>query len=223
MSAGAVEGALVRLIDQFQRSFGHSVFVHYGTGPELAERLAAGPSADVLIAPVAVMDRAVADNRAVSGTRVTVGRVGIGVIVGQGSALPDLSSPDAVRRAFLGADAIIYNRGSSGLYIEKLFAQMGIVDQVKSRIVQVADGEDVMKRVINGKGTEIGLAAISAIKLFEPKDFQYAGPLPNAIQNVTIYDAAVMTGANEPQTAAAFVRFITTPAAREAFVQAGLQ
>jgi molybdate transport system substrate-binding protein len=223
MSAGAVEGALVGLIDHFQRSFGHSVHVYYGTAPELAERLAAGSSADVLIAPVAVMDRAVADNRAVGSTRVTVGRVGIGVIVGHGIALPDLSSPDAVRRAFLAADAIIYNRGSSGLYIEKLFGQMGIVDQVKSRIVQVSDGEDVMKRVIAGKGSEIGLAAISAIKLFEPKDFQYVGPLPNAIQNVTIYDAAVMAGANEPQAAAAFLGFITTPAARETFVQAGLQ
>ena len=223
MSAGAVEGALVRLVDQFQRSFGHSVHVEYGTGPELAGRLSTGSAADVLIAPAAVMDRAIADTKAVGATRTTIGRVGVGVIVAQDAALPDVSSPEALRRAFLAADTIIYNRGSSGLYMEKLFAQMGVADQVKSRIVQVSDGEDVMQRVIAGKGTEIGLAAISAIKLFEPKRFRYVGPLPDAIQNLTTYDAAVMTGAKDPQAAGAFVQFITTPAARQTFLQAGVQ
>ena len=107
--------------------------------------------------------------------------------------------------------------------MEKLFAQMGLADQVKSRTVQVPGGEDVMQRIIEGKGTEIGLSAISAIKIFEPKSFRYVGPLPDAIQNLTAYDAAVMTGAREPRAAAAFVRFVTTTAARQTFLEAGVQ
>jgi molybdate transport system substrate-binding protein len=222
-SAGAVEGGLVRLIEQFRQSSGHIVRVQYGTSPELAERLAAAQTADVLIAPVTVMDRAVADRKAVGDTRITVGRVGIGVIVREGAKLPDLASPAVLRRALLDSDTIVYNRGSSGLYIEKLLAQMGIAEQVRARTAQVADGEDVMRRIIDGKGFEIGLAAISAIKIFKPGGFRYVGPLPAAIQNLTTYDAAVMTAARQPRAAADFVKFITTPTARRIFLEAGIQ
>jgi molybdate transport system substrate-binding protein len=223
LSAGAVEGGLVRLIEQFRQTSGHTVRVQYGTSPELAERLAAAQSADVLIAPVAVMDRAVADRKAVGNTRVTVGRVGIGVIVREGARVPGLASPDVLKRAFREAGAIVYNKGSSGLYIEKLLAQMGIAEHVRSRTAQVADGEDVMRRIIDGKGDEIGLAAISAIKIFKSDKFRYVGPLPAPIQNHTTYDAAVIIGAREPRAAAELVRFITTPAARRLFVEAGVE
>jgi molybdate transport system substrate-binding protein len=223
LSAGAIEGGLVRLIEQFQRSSGHAVRVQYGTGPELAERLGAAESADVLIAPSAVMDRAIAAKKAIGDTRTTVGRVGIGIIVRDGAAIPDVASPNAVQRAFAAADTIVFNRGSSGLYIEKLLAQMGITDQVQSRIVQVADGEDVMRRITGGRGTEIGVAAISAIKLFKPGGIRYVGPLPSAIQNLTTYDAAVMSDTPEPGVAAAFLKFITTPAARQTFREAGVE
>jgi len=223
LSAGAVEGGIVRLIEQFRQTSGHVVRVEYATSPELSQRLTAAQSADVLIAPVAVMDRAVADRKAVGNSRITVGRVGIGVIVREGARIPAITSADALRRAFLEADTIVYNRGSSGLYIEKLLAQMGIAEEVKSRTAQVADGEDVMRRIIAGSGAEIGLAAISAIKIFQPQRFQYIGPLPAAIQNLTTYDAAVMTAAREPRAAAAFVQFVTTPAARRIFLEAGVE
>lgn len=223
LSAGAVEGGMIRLIEQFRQRSSHVVRVQYGTGPELTERLAAAPSADVLIAPVAVMDRAVADRKVAADTRTTVGRVGIGVIVRAGAKVPDLAWPDALRRAFLEADAIVYNRGSSGLYIEKLLAQMGIAAQVRPRTAQVSDGEDVMRRIIDGKGDEIGLAAISAIKIFKSTGFRYVGPLPAPIQNLTTYDAAVMTGARDPRAAAQLIQFITTPTARRIFLEAGVE
>jgi molybdate transport system substrate-binding protein len=223
LSAGALEGGLARLIQQFQRSAGQTIRVQYGTGPELDERLSAAESADVLIAPAAVMERAIAAKRASGDTRVTVGRVGIGIIVREGTPLPDVASAAAVQRAFAEADTIVFNRGSSGLYIEKLLAQMGIAVQVQSRIVQVADGEDVMRRIIAGRGTEIGIAAISAIKWFNPSGFRYVGPLPPAIQNLTTYHAAVMSDAKDAVVAATFLRFITTPAARQIFRDAGVE
>jgi molybdate transport system substrate-binding protein len=223
LSAGAVEGGLVRLIEQFRQTTGHIVRVQYGTSPELTEHLAAAQSADVLIAPAAVMDRAIADRKVAGDTRATVGRVGIGVIVRAGAKVPDLPSPDALRRAFLEADAIVYNRGSSGLYIEKLLAQMEIAEQVRPRTAQVADGEDVMRRIIDGKADEIGLAAISAIKIFKSSGFRYVGPLPAPIQNLTTYVAAVMNGAREPRAAAEFVQFITAPSAGRIFLEAGVE
>ena len=37
------------------------------------------------------MDRAIADRKAVGDTRITVGRVGIGVIVREGARIPDVT------------------------------------------------------------------------------------------------------------------------------------
>jgi molybdate transport system substrate-binding protein len=223
LSAGAIEGGLVRLIEEFQRSSGHTVRVEYGTAPELAQRLAVDESADLLIAPPAVIDRAIAAKKANGNTRTTVGRVGIGIIVRNGAPIPDVRSLNALQRALAEADTIVFNRGSSGLYVEKLLAQMGIADQMRSRRVQVPDGEDVMRRIIAGRGTEIGIAAISAIKLFTSNGFQYVGPLPGAIQNLTTYEGAVMNDAREPGVAGAFLKFITTPAARQIFHDAGVE
>ena len=136
MSAGAVEPGLVRLIEQFTRSSGHTVQVQFGTGPQLTTRLGAGQTGDVLIAPTAVMDQAVADRTVTVPTRTTVGRVGVGIVVRSGVTAPDVSTVDRLRNALLGADAVVYNRGSSGLYIERLLTQIGVANQIASKTVR---------------------------------------------------------------------------------------
>ena len=42
----------------------------------------------------------------------------VGVAVRPGAALPDISSLDAVKRAMLEADSVVYNLASTGLYFE---------------------------------------------------------------------------------------------------------
>ncbi len=223
MSAGAVEPGLVKLIEQFKRSSGHAVQVEFGSGPQLTTRLAAGQSGDVLIAPKAVMDQAIADRRVDLRTRTTVGRVGVGIVVRRGAASPDVSTPDRLRTALLGADAVMFTRGSSGQYIERLLTELGVAAAIASKIVRAEDGEALIQRVIEGKGNEIGFGAISEIRQFEPKGVRLVAPLPNAVQNFTAYQAAVMAATRAPEAAAEFVRFIATPAARTTFAAVGVQ
>ncbi|HEY6362349.1 MAG TPA: substrate-binding domain-containing protein, partial [Vicinamibacterales bacterium] len=141
MSAGAVEPGLVRLIEQFKRSSGHSVEVQFGSAPQLTARLEAGQPGDVLIAPTAVMDRAVAARKVDSSTRTPVGRVGVGIVVRRGAAAPDVSTPDRLKNALLGADAVMFTRGSSGQYVERLLTKLGVAAAIASKIVRAEDGE----------------------------------------------------------------------------------
>jgi len=223
MSAGAVEPGLVRRIEQFTRASGHTVQVEFGTGPQLTARLAAGQTGDVLIAPKAVMDQAVADRLVNVATRTTVGRVGVGIVVRSGAAAPDVSTADSLRTALLAADTVVYNRGSSGVYIERLLTQLGVANQIATKIVRVDNGDAVMQRLIAGKGNEFGFGAITEIRLFEPKGARLVAPLPDAVQNFTAYDAAVMASARAPEAAAEFVRFVTTAEARGVFAAVGVQ
>jgi molybdate transport system substrate-binding protein len=221
MSAGALEAGMMQLAAQFQRDAGHAVRVDIGNAPQLAARLAAGDSADVLVAPANVVDQAIADGRVVAASRHTVGRIGVAVVVRAGAPTPDISSADALRRTLLSADAVIYNQGSSGTYIEKLLATLGIADRVQPKAVRVLNGEAVMERLSAARGSELAfLAASDAIRA---RGLQYVGALPRPLQNLTTYDAAVMTRAREPAVAADFVRFITSAAVRGTLEAAGVE
>jgi molybdate transport system substrate-binding protein len=222
-SAGAVEPGLVRAIEIFKRARGDTVKVEFNTAPQLARRLAAGDVADVLIAPPAALDQQLKDGRVSADGRVAVGRVGAGVVVRAGSPSPDISTTAAFKQTVLGADSLVYNTASTGLYLEKLFERLGIAEEIKAKTTRYPNGERVMEHVIHGKGNEIGFGAITEIKLFEPKGLKLVGPLPAEVQNYTTYGAALMTGAPSPQAAKAFLAFLGSAEAKQAFAAAGVE
>jgi molybdate transport system substrate-binding protein len=222
-SAGAVEPGLVRAIEAFKRASGDTGKVEFNTAPQLAKRLADGDVADVLIAPPAALDAQVKDGKVVAEGRVTVGRVGAGVVTRKDLPSPTIATTDQFKQAVLGAESIVYNTASTGLYLEKLFERLGIGDAIKAKTTRYPNGERVMEHLIHGKGNEIGFGAITEIKLFEPKGLKFVGPLPAEVQNYTNYAAAMMTGAPSPQAGNAFLAFLGSADAKQAFAAAGIE
>jgi len=223
LSAGAIEPGLLRAIEAFKRASGDTVKVEFNTAPQLASRLAKGEVADVLIAPPAALDQHVRDGKVMAEGRVTVGRVGAGVVTRAGLPSPDISTTAAFKQTVLDAESIVYNTASTGLYLEKPFERLGIAEQIKAKTMRYPNGERVMEHVIHGKGNEIGFGAITEIKLFEPKGLKLVGPLPAEVQNYTTYAAALMTGAPSPQAAKAFVTFLGSAEAKQAFAAGGVE
>jgi molybdate transport system substrate-binding protein len=222
-SAGAIEPGLVRAIDAFERASGDTVKVEFNTAPQLASRLAKGDVADVLIAPPPALDQQVKDGKVVAEGRITVGRVGAGVVIRAGLPGPDVATTAAFKQSVLAAESIVYNTASTGLYLEKLFERLGIADEIKGKTTRYPNGERVMEHLIHGKGNEIGFGAITEIKLFEAKGLKLVGPLPAEVQNYTTYAAALMSGAPSPQAAKAFVAFLGSAEAKQAFAAGGVE
>jgi molybdate transport system substrate-binding protein len=222
-SAGAIEPGLMRAIEAFKRASGDTVKVEFNTAPQLASRLAKGDVADVLIAPPAALDQQAKDGKVAADGRVTVGQVGAGVVTRAGLPSPDISTTATFKQTVLDAESIVYNAASTGLYLEKLFERLGIGEQIKAKTTRYPNGERVMEHLIHGKGNEIGFGAITEIKLFEPKGLKLVGPLPAEVQNYTTYAAALMTGAPSPQAAKAFIAFLGTPEAKQAFAAGGVE
>ena len=220
LSAGAIEPGLAKLTEQFRRDTGHRVKIQFGTAPQLARRLADGESADVLIAPPSVLEAQVKTGKIVADSRVVVGRVGVGVTVRAGAPNPDIGSLDAFKQTLLGADSIVYNQGSTGLYLEKLLDLMGIAEPLKSKTTRYANGAQVLEHVIGGRGNEIGFGAITEIRLFEAKGLRFVGPLPAQIQNYTTYAAGIMTDAQD--AANDFMRYLGSPIGKQIFAAAGI-
>ena len=152
-----------------------------------------------------------------------LGRVGAGVVVRSDAPSPEIATTDALKRAMLSADSIVYNTASSGLYLEKLFERIGIAEQIKTKTTRYPNGEDVMNHIIKGRGNELGFGAITEIKLFEPKGLKLVGPLPPDIQNYTSYGAALISNAPSAAAAKAFLTYLATPEAKQIFAAAGIE
>jgi len=223
LSAGAVEPGLHAFAEQVKRDLGHDLKIQFNTAPQIAKRLAAGEVYDILISPPAAIEQAIKDGKVIAGTRVPVGRVGAGIIVRSSAAAPNVATVDALKQALLGADSVVYNTASTGLYLDRLFEKMGILGQLKPKSARYANGASVMEHVIKGKGNEIGFGAITEIRMYETKGLKLVGPLPAEVQNYTSYDAAVMTGAASADAARVVLRELATPAAKAIFSAKGVE
>jgi molybdate transport system substrate-binding protein len=223
LSAGAIQPGLERVVAQFGKASGHEVKVQFNTAPQIAKRMAEGYAADVLIAPPAVLEAQAKAGKVAAEGHVAVGRVGAGVTVRASAANPNIATTDALKATVLGADAIVYNSASTGIYLDKLFERLGIAGQLNPKTTRYPNGEAVMEHIIKGKGNEIGFGAVTEIKLFESHGLKLVGPLPADIQNYTSYAAAPMTGAPEAADAKAFLAYLATPEAKQAFVAAGIE
>lgn len=223
LSAGAVEPGLHRFTELVKRETGHELRLQFNTAPQITKRLADNEVYDILISPPTVISQAIKDGKVDASTRVPLGRVGVGIVVRANAAAPTVATVDQFKAALLAAESIVYNTASTGLYLDKLFEKMGVLDQIKPRTTRYPDGASVMDHVIKGKGTEIGFGAITEVRMYEPKGLKFIGPLPAEIQNYTSYEAAVMTGAKAAEPARAALKVLDSQAGKTVFVSAGIE
>ncbi|HYM98819.1 MAG TPA: substrate-binding domain-containing protein, partial [Aestuariivirgaceae bacterium] len=184
-------------------------------------RIESGEKFDVVIASPSMLD-GFARAGILGGERVSVGRVGQGIFVRQGTAVPDVSTPDALKRAVLDADSLVFNRATGGMYIESLLRKMGVYDQIEKKITRYVGGTEVFDHVAKGRGKELGFGALTQIAEYRAKGLQLAGALPGELQNYNPYAAATMRTASNAGAAQSFVRYLGSPAAKTLFAEAGI-
>lgn len=221
LSAGAIEPGLKAAVVAFEKQTNHNVRITFNTAPELRKRMESNPAFDVVIAPPVVINDFAAVNK-LAAARANVGRVGMGVAVRAGAPVPDISSAEAVKKSVLAAESVVFNRASTGLYLEGLLKKMDVYSQIESKTTRYADGASVLEHVIKGKGREIGFGAMTEILLYTGKGLTLVGPLPADIQNYTTYTAAPLASGQQQALAQEFVTFLSGPVGKPLFVAAGI-
>lgn len=223
LTAGAFKPVVVALAPDFERQTGHRLVIDNDTAGALARRIAGGEQFDLVVLTDAAIAQLARDGKLAPGASAPLGRVGIGVAVKRGAALPDIGSVESFRRALLGSRAVAYidsaAGGSSGVYLDQLFDKMGIAAQVKAKAVLVPGGL-VAQRVVSGEA-DIAIHQISEI-LAVP-DAVLVGPIPAAIQNYTAYAGGVAAGARDPGAARALLAMLRDEAARAAMQARGME
>jgi len=224
MTSGAFTAAYLELVPELERETKEKIVTaatSMGTGQDsIPIRLQRGEAVDVVIVAAAALDDLIKAGTVVNGSRVDLARSAIGVAVRAGAPVPDISSPDALKRALLQAKSIAYSASVSGDYVStELFQRLGIAAETlgKSRRIE---GERVAAVVARGEA-EIGFQQIS--ELLPVAGITYVGPLPNEIQRVTVFSAGVAVSAKSPDAARALIRFLASPAAAAAIEKTGLE
>ncbi len=100
MITTAMKAAVDELAPPFERASGHALRITYGPSGGLARRLNAGEAADLVVVDSKALDELIKQGKVVAG-RTDVARTGIGIAVRKGAPKPDVSSPEALKRALL--------------------------------------------------------------------------------------------------------------------------
>jgi molybdate transport system substrate-binding protein len=216
---------LETLVDTFQKKTGLRVVIAFATAPVLRRQAETGEVAlDVVIAPAPLVQTLEENGYMVAGGSVVIGTVKAGVAVREGAPAPDISTAEALRKEILASQSLVFNEGSSGIYVEKLLERLGVTEAVKTKITRLPNAEAVMNYLASSRIVkEIGFGQITAIRLYANQGVRLVGPLPQEIGNTTTYRAGVSARTKNRELAEELIRFLIAPSAREIFHRTGVE
>jgi molybdate transport system substrate-binding protein len=224
MISGGLSAAYEALVPEFERATGHKVFTARGpsmgtTVNAIPVRLERGEPADVLIMVGYALKDLADKDKVMPNSSVDLVKSPIGIAVKAGAPKPDISTAEAVKRALLAAKTIAYSDSASGVYVStEMFQKLGIADDMKDKARKIP-ATPVAEIVAHGDA-ELGFQQISELKPVAGVDI--VGPLPDELQRITVFSAGIATGSKEPEAGRALIKFLASPAARDAIIKSGL-
>src|SRR5438552_3411732 len=220
----AMKTAIDELVPRFEQANGHSVRVSYGPSGGISRRFVAGEPADAVIIDSGALDDLIKQGKVVSG-RTDIARTAIGIAVRKGAPRPDVSSPEALKRALLAAKSVGHTAPAGGgitaAHVRRLFERLGIAAEMAPKIKLAAGGPNGRVSVLVSSGeAEIGLQQVS--ELMSNPEAEVTGMLPAELQQITTYSAGIAASAREPNAGNALIGFLAAPAAMAVYKMKGL-
>ena len=224
MTSGAFTAAYLELAPAYEHAVKDKLVTAtttIGTGAEsIPSRLQRGEPADVVIVATDALEALIKAGSVRADSRVDLARSAIAMAVRSGAPKPDIRSVEALTRTLLEAKSVAYSASVSGDYLtNELFPRLGVYEELKATGMRI-DRERVGAVVARGDA-EIGFQQIS--ELLPIAGIDIVGPLPPAVQRVTVFAAGIAANSRHPEAARAFIRFLTSPEAAGVVVKSGLE
>jgi molybdate transport system substrate-binding protein len=220
----AIKAATDELLPPFERANGHTIRASYAPSGALVPRFERGEPVDIFLTDSAAIDDLIKRGKVLAG-RVDLVSTGIGIAVRKGAPKPDVSSPEALKRALLAAKSVGHAAPAGGsitaAHIQGVFQRLGIAAEMTPKVRLAAGGPNGRVSVLVSSGeAEIGLQQVS--ELMSNPEVVVIGMLPAELQLTTIYSAGVTTSAREAEAAKALIKALTAPSAAAIFRAKGL-
>jgi len=133
--------------------------------------------------------------------------------VREGAPVPDVSTPDGLRRALLKARKVAHinpQTGTSGKFVLAIFEKLGIAEEMKGKTLLVDSGA-AAEPVARG---EADLAVHQIPEILPVKGVTLAGPLPPELQVYTVYYGVAAPATKNAAAAADYLRYLSSPEAK---------
>lgn len=210
-TSDGMKPAVEALIPQIEHSIGRKLAPHFDASKTLRDQILSGAPFDVAILTSDVLDELVKQGKIAPATRTDLARTGMGVGIRAGAAKPDISNAEALKRTLLKAKSITFNpSGASAAHINAMFAQLGIAEAMKPKLLLDPVAGAPQKHVAEGKA-ELVITLIPEIKFFP--GVELAGPLPGDLQSYISFSAGIAANSHNADAGKALIKYITSPAA----------
>ena len=219
IAGGSMTASMNALAAPFEKASSHKLSIHFDSTPNIIARVNSGTPFDVVVVPVDVFKDAAAKARFAPGPTVDIARVGYGVIVRAGAPKPDISTPDAFKRALLAAPSIAFLPASAaGAYVTKVFERLGISEEMKAKTKVQAAPAQIAPAVARGEA-ELGVFLTNV--LVAP-GVELVGPFPGELQQELVFTSAVAADTKEADAAKALIDYLRTQEAIAVIKAAGM-
>ena len=220
MTSLATKDFLAEFLVQYEASTGQALAYENTGGVEIARRARAGEVFDVVILASGVIDALQAEGKLSAGSKVYVVKSSATVAVPAGAPWPDIGTEEALKRAILAAPSVCYSTGPSGVYLEKLFAQWGIAEAIKAKLVVAPPGVPVGSLLAADRAA-LGFQQLS--ELIHIAGIEVVGPLPPPIGLITTFAAGISPTCTQVEATRKLLAAMAAPAATAAKRKHGLE
>ncbi|QIL81086.1 ABC transporter substrate-binding protein [Diaphorobacter sp. HDW4A] len=176
-------------------------------GVDATRRLAAGEPFDLVVLDANALAALAQSGHVLPGSLMELAASATAVAVRCDVAVPDISTPKALRAALLAAEKIGYSSGPSGTALMALFERWSIADDVADRLVKAPAGVPVGKLLAEGS-VNIGFQQLS--ELLGIEGIAILGAMPAGCEIVTTFSGAVGSSCQHVEAAHKALDFLAS-------------
>ena len=224
LGTGATEAPIEQVAHEFTLATGRLVRAETGNGGQVARRIREGATPDVVLNAGPALDDLIRDGFANAASRREMGRMRLGVAVRAGLDTPDISDEAGLGAFLRGAPSIglsdAATGATSGQHVLALLERLAVPAEATggARREAFARGIAAVRAVARG---EVFCVITQISEIVAVPDARLVAPLPEPLQLVTPYVAAIPTRAPDPAAAAAFLEMAAGPVGQAFFRAAG--
>ena len=224
LSAGSTLYGLRPAAAQFSRESGIPVLVATDHGHNIEKFTLAGTAdADVVMIPNAMLAKVTAAGM-VGSDPVAIGAVRIGAAVRNDAPRPDITTMDALRRSIASANSVLLTLAPTGDHLLQVIERLGLASAVAPKLKRFDTATLLNKHLSENPGPgALGFGPTTEILTWRGKGVTLAGVVPDEIQIVLPYQAAILKRTQANEEARSLLAFLTTPAARKHFLDSGVE
>jgi molybdate transport system substrate-binding protein len=212
LSAAAVRPALIQLPAMVETAAKHRVVLSFGNAAAIHTMVVDGKRADIVILPPRQLTALIGHGHLSADGRADLGIVRLGVAVRAGGKAPPVRTADEFRKAMLAAVSFGMpdpaDGSTSSQHMVKILNELGIADAMKPKIRHFKDGTQALNALANGE-IALTIAPMTSIRVVD--GIALAGPLPEALQSLTVYAAALSQKSATSAPVKAVMGVLTSP------------